>query len=124
MKTFFDLLNKIKRDSEEQNFFALLQHGMISKISYANFLENVESLASLFVAIGVKKQEKIILMMDSSPNWLICDLASVKSGAVSVPMFANISFDNMLYQFENCNAEYICVQDEAIFEIVKKTGFK
>lgn len=124
MKTFFDLLNTIKRDSEEQNFFALLQHGMISKISYANFLENVESLASLFIAIGVKKQEKIILMMDSSPNWLICDLASVKSGAVSVPMFANISFDNMLYQFENCNAEYICVQDEAIFEIVKKTGFK
>jgi long-chain acyl-CoA synthetase len=124
MKTFFDLLNKIKRDSKEQNFFALLQNGIPSKISYPNFLENLESLSSFFVATGVKKQEKIILMMDSSPSWLICDLAAVKSGAVSVPMFANISFDNMLYQFENCNAEYICLQDETIFEIVKKTGFK
>jgi long-chain acyl-CoA synthetase len=62
--------------------------------------------------------------MESSPLWLCVDLAITKSGCISVPMFSNLSFDNMVYQFENCEAKAIFLQDENVFNIVKKTGYK
>lgn len=125
MKTFFELFNLIKRDFRQENFLALLQNGNIAtKLSFSQFLENIESLASFFIASNLQKNEKVVLMMDSSPHWLVCDLATIKAGGVCVPMFANLSDENLSFQLENCEASFICLQNEEVFSRIKKIGYK
>jgi long-chain acyl-CoA synthetase len=123
MKTFFDLLKQIKQNHLQENFFSLLVNGVETKIYYPHFLECVDNLASFFIHSGFQRQDKIVIMMESSPSWLYCDFAITKSGCISVPMFANLSFDNMVYQFENCEAKAIIIQDESVFDIIKKTNY-
>lgn len=123
MKTFFDLLNHIKAHSTDENFFSHIKNSAITTISYKKFIENIESLASFLSISGVKKQDKIIIMLDSSPTWLFTDFACIKAGGISIPMFSKLSFENMLFQFHNSEASYIIVQDESIFETIKKTNF-
>ena len=124
MKTFFELINKVKNEIHPQNFLALIQNGNISKTPFSLFCENIQGLSSYLVHNGFKRQDKFILMMESSPSWLMVDLGCIKAGGVSVPMFANLSFDNMVYQFENCEAEFICIGDESTFNIIRKTEHK
>lgn len=124
MKTFFDLLKKIEKDLVKENFFALVENGHFTKISYKSFLEYVYDLSSFLNFTGFKKETKAVIMLPSSPTWLIADLAIIRSGGICVPMFSNLSFENMLYQFENSEAEDIFLDDETTFDIIKKTGYK
>jgi long-chain acyl-CoA synthetase len=124
MKTFFDLLKKIEVNHPKQNFLSLLANGESSSLQYGLCLEYISNIANFLAIKGFKKQDKIVIIMESSPLWLCVDLAITKSGCISVPMFSNLSFDNMVYQFENCEAKAIFLQDENVFNIVKKTGYK
>jgi long-chain acyl-CoA synthetase len=124
MKTFFDLLKKIEFNHPKQNFLSLISNGKTSNLTYSLFLEYINNLANFLAIKGFKKQDKIVIIMESSPSWLCVDFAITKAGCISVPMFANLSFDNMTYQFENCEAKSIFIQDESVFDVVKKTGYK
>lgn len=122
MRTFFDLVNHVKKNMVPENFLAFIKDGKSFSISYKDFIERIENISSFLSSIGFKKDSKLVIMMDSSPAWLLIDLASIKAGGISVPMFSNLSFENMIFQLQNCEAEYIAVQDEEVFEIIKKTG--
>lgn len=122
MNTFFELIRKVKSEMIKQNFLALVQNGNITKVPFPNLFENINSVASYLVYNNFKKQDKLIIMLESSPAWIMTDLACIVAGGVSVPMFSNLSFENMVYQFQNCEAEFICIPDEATFNIIKKTG--
>lgn len=124
MKTFFELINTIKREMIPQNFLGFMQNGSLTRISFSSFFENIIGFSSYLAYNDFKKQDKFIIMMDSSPSWLMMDLSVIKAGGVSVPMFSNLSFDNMLFQFENCEAEFICINDESVFNIIRKTEHK
>lgn len=123
MKTFFDLLAKVKSDAESNYLLSSIVGSNISSIPYGKFLQDVDCLASFLISIGFKRGDKMVIMMDSSPSWLLLDLAVIKAGGVSVPMFSTLSYENMVYQFENCAAEHIAVQNLEVFEIVRKTKF-
>jgi long-chain acyl-CoA synthetase len=127
MKTFHDLINKIKIDIKEQgleaSFLALIKNGVISSISYKVFLENIEAFASFLISNGFKKDDGMVLMLDSSPSWLVLDMGSMKAGGIVIPMFANIALESLKYQLENSTPSYICVQDVEAYKVIKKTDF-
>lgn len=124
MKTFFDLLHCIENKSDDNNKLSISAGNQVTDLSYKEFLQNVNNIASFLIYKKFQIQDKAIIMLDSSPNWVSCDLGIIKSGLVSVPMFSNISFDNMLYQFNNCEAKIIFLQDENALNKVISTGFK
>jgi long-chain acyl-CoA synthetase len=124
MKTFFDLLKIVKSKYKEKNTLSITEEGKTSYTSYKTLLENIDKVASFLHARGYKKDEKAVIMLESSPSWLACDLGIIKSGLVCVPMFSNIAFANMVYQFENSGARIIFIKNTSTFNIIKETGYK
>ncbi len=124
MKTFFDLLGIVKSKYREKNTLSITEEGKTSYTSYKTLLENIDKVASFLNSRGYKKDEKAVIMLESSPHWVACDLGIIKAGLVCVPMFSNIAFANMVYQFENSGARIIFVKNISTFNIVKETGYK
>lgn len=92
-------------------------------VEYKKMQENASLFASGLYNCGVKEQDKLIIIAESSIEWLLVDLACIKTGIVTVPMFVNSSSENLKFQFEDCGGKNIIVQDEEylqkIFEIKK-----
>ena len=55
-------------------------------ISYSVFRHNVESLSSFLLKEGIKRGDKIAIMLDNGSEWPLIYFASVSIGAVSVPL--------------------------------------
>jgi len=65
--------------------------------SFSNqeFSENIFHFACGLREIGVKKGEVIANYSYQNPIWLIVDLGCILAGAVTVPIFENISKENL-----------------------------
>lgn len=57
--------------------------------------------------IGLKNGDKIGIFSYQNPIWVIVDMGSILAGAVTVPIFYNISENNLLYQIKDSDLKYI-----------------
>ncbi len=96
-------------------------------VTYQKFYQNASLLAKALQCCGIHKQNKIIIIAESSIAWLLVDVSSMMCGVITVPMFANASSETLAFQFEDCVAKNIIVQNEEILEkirAIKPNGFE
>ncbi len=68
------------------------------KYSNLDFVEKIENCAKGLQLLGVKQGDKIALIANSCYDWLVIEFSILLLGGISVPMFANISKENMEFQ--------------------------
>ena len=56
------------------------------RITYGELKSKVDKLAKGFLALGIKKADRVALLMDNRPEWIMVDFALGKIGAVLVPI--------------------------------------
>lgn len=59
-------------------------------ITYRQLNDAVDVIACAFNAIGAGKEDKIAIMTENRPEWMVCYLASVTAGAIAVPIDAQL----------------------------------
>jgi long-chain acyl-CoA synthetase len=80
-------------------------------ISSFDFKEKVICLSAALQKLGIKKGTSVAVFSKSSPFWLIFDFALHQLGAISVPIFANISSKNLNFELEDSKCQYIFIDD-------------
>ncbi|ADG93007.1 AMP-dependent synthetase and ligase [Arcobacter nitrofigilis DSM 7299] len=80
-------------------------------ISALQFKEKVICLCAALQNLGIKKGTMVAIFSKSSPFWLIFDFALQQLGAVSVPIFANISTKNLNFELKDSKCKYIFIDD-------------
>lgn len=73
-------------------------------ISTQEMLQQIKEIAFGLLAIGVKRGQKVAILAFPEPLWTIVDLAILLIGGVSVPIFPNISEDNLVFEIEQTDA--------------------
>ena len=73
-------------------------------LTYGEFFENIVSTADMLEKRGIVKGDKIAILGENSPNWGIACLATVRIGAVAVPI---------LPDFPEADIRHILVDSEA-----------
>ena len=119
LTTLADLLVYLSWQESNKNFANFLNNGDWVSHSTKIFLTKTFILAKNLKKLGVKKGDKIAIFSDSSPYWLVCDLACQLVGAISVPMFTNIADENLKYQLQDCEAKCAIVIGSNKWQILK-----
>jgi len=118
-RTYQELFKSFTR-SENKYFLNYLSKGEYKNISTALFKNKVLSLAKELKNIGIKEKDTVAICAKSSPFWLIFDFALHQIGAVSVPIFANISIKNLNFELSDANISYIFIDDKNTIKNIKK----
>ena len=97
-----------------------------NKISYGELFSHSSRLASGLKSIGLKNSTKCAVILDSGINWLKLDFALQLIQAVSVPIFATSSLENIKILLEDCKPEYLFCQNEDLSQKIQNvySGFK
>jgi len=111
-KTIPDFLNLLNQGFQQPQALSFKIEGKWVALSTAEVLCEIESTAYSLISLGVKKGDRIAIMGIPCPRWIIADLAIMSIGAISIPLFYNISNDNFLYEIQNTQPKFIFVIGE------------
>jgi long-chain acyl-CoA synthetase len=81
--------------------------------------ETVRRLSGGLVELGLKPGDKVGLVADPSPFWMMMDLAILGAGAISVPMFSNISHANLSFEIQDSAMRFLFVGTMEQYEAMK-----
>jgi len=104
------------------NFLNFLQNGKWIKFSNIEFADNVRNLALGLKEIGLEKENSFVVLSSPNPLWLMMDFAAISSGAISVPIFSNISTENLIFEINNAEVKFIFCDNLEVFKEIKNLG--
>src|SRR5690606_35223587 len=80
-----------------------------------NALTNGLIQLGVMVKEGIENQDKIGLISNSRPEWLITDFACQQAGAVLVPIYPNTNIDEIIYIFNEAGISFCFVNDKKTY---------
>ncbi|MFH1350978.1 MAG: AMP-binding protein [Pseudomonadota bacterium] len=98
-----------------------------TEYSYAQLREAVEGFAASLQDLGVKRDDKAVLYLSNSPQWIIAWLALMRLGAVPVPISPMYTPSDLRYMVNDSGAETIICMDTNygyVEEVIPETDSK
>jgi long-chain acyl-CoA synthetase len=98
------------------------ENGAWRSFSNAEFYQKICYFAFGLKEIGLQKDDVLAIFSYQNPIWLIADLGSILAGAVTVPIFHNISQENLFYEISDSKVKYIFTDSANFLEVVSKSS--
>ncbi|MBZ0253996.1 MAG: long-chain fatty acid--CoA ligase, partial [Candidatus Methylomirabilis sp.] len=94
--------------------------------TWREFGEAVEEVALGLTCIGVEPLKTVNILSSSRREWVIADQAILAAGAITVPIYPTVLAPEVEYIVNNCEAEYIFVENAEQLKKFRetKTGIK
>jgi len=118
--TLKEVPDYIDRNISNRTFVNHLKNATWHNISTSEFIDNIYKLSHAFELAGVVKGTTVAIVSNSSPFWLMIDYALQDIGAISVPIFANISSENFIYQIKDAEVEYIYIASQEKYDQIQQ----
>jgi long-chain acyl-CoA synthetase len=90
--------------------------------TWADMRRDLLSVASGLVDSGVQAGDRVILMSENRLEWLYCDFAIQAAGAITVPIYPNVSGEIAQKIATDCQATLAIVSDAAKAEKLRTGG--
>jgi long-chain acyl-CoA synthetase len=69
----------------------------------------VATLARTLREWGIQKGDRVAILSENRPEWMIADFACVSSGIIDVPIYATLTAEQTLYLLQNSRARVVFV---------------
>jgi benzoate-CoA ligase len=78
-------------------------------LSYGALFERIRSMASALLALGVRREERVLLLMHDSNDWPVSFLGAMYAGLVPVAVNTLLTADDYAYMLEHSRAQAVLV---------------
>ena len=82
------------------------------KWTYAEYLEDVTTVAKAFIRLGLKPFHSVNILGFNAPEWHISAVASIVAGGLSAGIYTTNSADATRYVAEHSRCNIMVVEDE------------
>ena len=123
MQNFNNLGELIKFQSHNfhnKNFLNFKKNQEWQSFSNQDFYKKIVAFARELEKLGLKKGQSFANYSYQNPIWLMVDLGAILAGAITVPIFNNISEDNLFYELKDSDAKFFFTDNEKICTKIKE----
>jgi long-chain acyl-CoA synthetase len=86
--------------------------------SYGEVAADVKRLARGLRSLGIEKGDRVVIVSENRPEWVVADLAIGAIGAISVPAYTTSTTDDHLYILDHSEAKLAIVSTEILARTV------
>ncbi|HWG50920.1 MAG TPA: AMP-binding protein, partial [Candidatus Acidoferrales bacterium] len=72
----------------------------------------VATMARIFRQWGLTRGDRVAILSENRPEWMIIDFACVTTGLVDVPIYTTLTAEQTFYVLDNSGARVVCVSSE------------
>lgn len=120
METVPEMVRYVEKNYSHSNHLNYQSDKGWDELSTQEFVAEIKWIALGLRSLGIKKGDMIGILADSSPRWTITDLAIMCAGAVSVPLFSNISVENFIYEVNLTQLKQVFVSGKNQWNMFKE----
>lgn len=119
----YDVIDEIARiDPERICLYWVHEEGEERKFTYKDVSELSNQFANMFIDHGIKKGDKVMLVLKRHYEFWLAAYALMKIGAIFIPATCQLKEKDYVYRFEAASVEYICATvDDNVPEIVENS---
>lgn len=111
-------LNTIKSYPKD-DLMLYKKDGSYTPISTDEFGKDVKHFALGLRELGYEAGDKLIILSENRPEWVMTDLASLCLGGISVPIYTSLVPEQIQYIIDNSDAKVVVFSDEEMWEKIK-----
>jgi long-chain acyl-CoA synthetase len=104
----------IARQRAERPFLWAKRDGKYHSLGWAEVADQIDRLARGLVALGVEPGDRVALVSENRPEWVIADLAIMSAGGVTVPAYVTNTIDDHRHILGNSGAHIAIVSTPAL----------
>jgi long-chain acyl-CoA synthetase len=112
------LLNTVK-NYPKPDFMMFKKGGRYIPISTEEFGQHVKSFCLGLKELGLVRGDKIILLSENRPEWVISDLANLCLGANTVPIYCSLVPEQVKYIIDDSDAKAVIVSAKEQWEKIE-----
>lgn len=110
-ETLRSLWQSVVENRGDYSFFTFQNRvGGVFEYTYAEFDEDVNRIANVFLSLDVQKGDYVALQLHSSPEFLMCLFGLAKIGAIVVPVNEQYLADEAAYILEDVKPAAVVVE--------------
>lgn len=125
-KRLFDCISYQLEKFPKEDMLAGKENGQWKTYNTKEILDDVNSLTAGLLQLGVsgndmttENRDKIAIIANNRPEWLIADMAVQQSGAILVPIYPTTSNSEIEFIFNDASVKYVFVSSEELLLKIK-----
>jgi len=122
--TILDVITEGLNKSQNEVCFSKKKHGEWVNFTKKDYLEISNNIAYALLKNGVQKGDNVIIASENNPEWNYADMALLKLGAVSVPVYATISDAQLEIILQETEAKIAFVSNKYLNRKIKSIADK
>jgi long-chain acyl-CoA synthetase len=107
-ENFFDVVKKYP----QKIALSYKKEGVYFPITYKELSQKVKSLATGLKNLGVARGDKVAILSENRPEWVVCDLAIMAIGAITVPLHTTFSSKVLCNVVKHSRAKILIVSKQ------------
>ena len=124
LKEFNNLIDLFFYQAEKQNpqeiFLEWLNTVNKKKFTWSETVENIYKFSKTLKNF-VMKGDRVLLLSENRPEWLIADLSIMLANAITVPAYTTYTEEDYNYLIEDCEPSVVIVSNNAMHKKLEKT---
>jgi long-chain acyl-CoA synthetase len=88
------------------------QAGAWHDISHRQIYDDVKRVALGLAALGIEPGDRVAILSENRPEWMLSDFGCVMCGTVSVPLYPSLPVDQISYMLRDSEARAVFVSTE------------
>ena len=105
--TLIDKFCAFEASQPDQLFLSEPVNGTYKNFTWAQAGQQVRKMAAALNAMGLGKDDKVVILSKNCAHWIMADLAISFAGCVSVPMYPNMTADSIQQILEHSEAKAV-----------------
>lgn len=104
----------LERNKEIPNLYAIQYKSNERWLHYtwADLYQSVETIGAGLTSLGVNKEDRIAIVSETRPEWIMTDLATMGVGAVTVPIYPNNLDEDVEFILNNALVRIIFLENK------------
>lgn len=116
--TIIDFVEKYTGQYAERTFLREKVDGKWTETSFRDTREKGRTLAAGFMALGLKKGEKVSLISEGRNLWIFAELGILYAGGVNVPLSFKLESDSdLLFRINHSDSKFIVASESQIEKV-------
>jgi long-chain acyl-CoA synthetase len=87
--------------------------GVWHDLAWGDYRRQADAVAAAIVDLNIRKGDRVGLLSENRPEWLVADVGLLTAGAADVPLHAPLAAPQVLYQLGHSGARGVIVSDQA-----------
>ncbi len=94
------------------DFMLYKKEGQYVPISTEEFGGRVKHFCLGLKDLGLGRGDKVVILSENRPEWVMCDLANLCLGAITVPIYTSLVSEQIKYIIDDSDAKAVIVSNE------------